>query len=390
MLQTGNINKYLLATFALLVIPISGLSIDIYVPSLPAVSHYFNIDKSLAQLTITTYMVGLGIMQLFAGGVSDSFGRRKPYLYAMLVFIIVTLLVPFSSNIHQLLVLRFFQGASVALTIVPMRSVILDLFEGRELQKMTNYMTMAWSIGPIIAPAIGGYLQHYFGWQANFYFLGVYSIVIFVLTFVFLPETSQHYHPFHLGQIVSRYIQILFHWKFSAGLLINGLLYSIIILFSIVGPFLIQNVLHYSAVQFGHVALLMGLSWFMGAMTNRFLLDTPIPLKANICLWTMFIITLLILLMTCVVTMNLYNIVIPIFILLWIGGTLFPNYFGRNISLFPKTTGSANALFGSFVFFIAGVSSGLGTFLKATSEIPLAAAFVFIMILCLLINYLDS
>src|SRR3990167_8630946 len=113
-------HKYFLATLALLVIPISGLSIDIYVPSLPAVSHYFNVEKALVQLTITTYMMGLGIMQLFAGSVSDSFGRRKPFLIAMLIYILATLLVPYSRNIHDLLILRAIQGMAVALTVVPM------------------------------------------------------------------------------------------------------------------------------------------------------------------------------------------------------------------------------------------------------------------------------
>src|SRR5579872_1919392 len=154
------------ALLAILVIPISGLAVDIYAPSLPTVSHYFNVDKSLAQLSITSYMVGIGLMQLFAGIISDSFGRRKPFIFATLIFIIATLIIPISQSIYQLIFLRLIQGIAVALTIVPMRSVIPDLFEGKALYKWMNYMVMAWSMGPIIAPAIGGYLQHYFGWKS--------------------------------------------------------------------------------------------------------------------------------------------------------------------------------------------------------------------------------
>src|SRR3990167_334963 len=126
-------NKYFLATLALLVIPISGLGIDIYVPSLPAVSDYFGVEKALVQLSITTYMLGLSLLQLFAGGISDSFGRRKPFLVAMFIFVIASFCVPFSQDIYQLLFLRLMQGMTVALTVVPMRSVISDLFDGREL-----------------------------------------------------------------------------------------------------------------------------------------------------------------------------------------------------------------------------------------------------------------
>ncbi len=82
-----------------------------------------------------------------------------------------------------------------------MRSVIPDLFEGRELYKWMNYMVMAWSMGPIIAPAIGGYLQHYFGWKSNFYFLATYTILTGLLVYFYLPETSKHRHSFQFLNI---------------------------------------------------------------------------------------------------------------------------------------------------------------------------------------------
>lgn len=382
-------NKYFLVFIALLIIPISGLAIDIYVPSLPAVSNYFGVDKALAQLSITAYMIGLGLMQLFAGSISDSFGRRNPFIYAMLIFILTTLLIPFTHDINQLLLLRLLQGSSVALTIVPMRSVILDLFEGRELQKMMTYTTMAWSIGPIIAPAIGGYLQHYLGWKANFYFLTIYSLFGFLLALFFLPETSQHRHVFKLKDILVRYLNILTHPEFFTGLLIDGLLYSVIILFSIVGPFLIQQVLHYSPIQFGRISLLMGLAWFLGTMGNRFLLDVPIVKKGNICLWLMFILANLIFILSLYLPLNIYSIVIPIICMLFFGGIVFPNYFATSLSLFPRATGSANALFGAFIFLIAGMSSALATFLKSTSEVPLACAYIIAISLCLICFYVN-
>jgi MFS transporter, DHA1 family, multidrug resistance protein len=382
-------NKYFTAVLALLIVPISGLSIDIYVPSLPAVAHYFNVDKGLVQLTITTYMVGMGFMQLLAGPISDTFGRKIPYSISMLIYITATLGVPFSSDIYQLLFLRFIQGAAVAVMVVPIRSVITDIFQDRELYKMINYMTMAWSIGPIVAPAIGGYLQHYFGWQTNFYFLAAYSIILFSLTLIYMPETSLHRHPMHLAKIITRYRLILLRWDYAKGVLTNGLLYSIIILFAVVGPFLIQKVLHYSAIEFGRFSLLMGLAWFLGTMTNRFLLHVSYEVKAKFCLLGMLAIAIIMTLLGIAMPLTIYNIVIPLFMLLWLGGIIFPNNFARSIMLFPESTGSANALIGSFVFLIPGLVSGLGTFLKSNSAFPLAITYVGIIALCLLIYWVD-
>src|SRR5436190_11765502 len=91
-------NKYVIAFVALFTIPISGLGIDIYVPSLPAVSQFFHVDPSLVQLSITVYMLGLGLPQLIVGGVSDTYGRRNPALIALFVFIVTTLLIPLAFN----------------------------------------------------------------------------------------------------------------------------------------------------------------------------------------------------------------------------------------------------------------------------------------------------
>lgn len=384
--ETTFLNKYLFAIIALLIIPISGLSIDIYVPSLPAVSHYFHASPSLTQLTITSYMIGVGVMQLFGGGISDSFGRKKPFLIAMLIYIITTLCVPFSHDIYQLLALRFIQGSVIAILVVPIRSVIPDLFKDRELYKWMNYMTMAWSIGPIIAPAIGGYLQHYAGWKANFYFLAIYSIIVFSLVVVFLPETSTHRHPFHLTKMLRRYIDIMSHWDYFSGLIINGLLYSMIILFSVVSPFLIQTVLHYSAVEFGQIALLMGLAWFIGTMTNRLMIDIDFAIKTKITLSLMLVVSIVMAAMAIFLPMNLYYVVVPFLILLFLGGILFPNYFARAVSLYPEMTGSANALFGSFVFLISSASSVLGALLKSTTQVPLTVTVVILIALCLMIS----
>jgi len=385
--ESNQIYKLLFAMMALFVTPISGLSIDIYVPSLPAVSHYFNIDKSLTQLTITSYMLGLGLMQLFGGGISDSFGRKKPFLIAMVIFIVATFCIPFSNEIYQLLFLRFIQGATIAVAVVAMRSVIPDLFEGRELYKMMNYMTMAWSIGPIIAPAIGGYLQNFYGWKANFYFLTGYSVLAFTAIALFMPETSQFRHPFNMVSLVKRYTEFLSHWKYTSGVMINSLLYSLAIIFSIVGPFLIQGVLHYSPLEFGYVALIIGLAWFLGATTNRFLINIDLELKMKLCFWAMLFIALIMLSLAVFLPMNLYTIIIPLFFLIWLGGIVFPNNFAQGISMFPKTTGSANALFGGLLFLLTGVSSGLSTMLKSTNQLPLTIASVGIIIVCLIIYY---
>lgn len=364
-------------------IPLSGLSIDIYVPSLPAVTQYFNVDKSLIQLSISLYILGFGLGQLGAGSIADSVGRKKPFIISMLIFIFASLLIPISVNVYQLLTLRIIQGLAIAFVSVPMRAVLSDLFSGKEFYKMMNYMTLCWAIGPIIAPAIGGYLQHYFGWQASFYFLFIYALIAFVLVICLLPETLKEKRILNFRQIRSDFLMIMSHLDYIAGIVCLGVLWSLVILFSIVAPFIIQDILHYSAIEFGHMALLMGLAWFLGNLTSRLLININFHIKVNLCLWLMLINSIILVLFSLWHTINLTDLLIQTFILIYLGGVVFPNYFARNISWFPHNAATANALSGAFMTMFASLSSSAGTLLKSNTQLPLTIAYAVLILFCL-------
>ncbi len=382
--------KTLWAAMAMCAVPLSGLSIDIYVPSLPAVTQYFNVDKSLVQLSISLYILGFGVGQLLAGSIADSVGRRKPFIFSMLIFILSSFLIPFSNDIYQLLALRILQGMAIAFVSVPMRAVLSDLFTGKEFYKMMNYMTLCWAIGPIIAPAIGGYLQHFFGWQSSFYFLFSYALIAFILVILLLPETIKEKKPLHFRQIFQDFCTIMSHPDYIGGIVCLGVLWSLVILFSIVAPFLIQDILHYSAIEFGHMALLMGLAWFLGNVTSRLLINVHFHIKVNFCLWVMLLNALLMVAFAIWQNINLTDLLVQTFILIYLGGIVFPNYFARNVFWFPKNAATANALSGAFMTLFAAISSAVGTLLKSNSQLPLTIAFILVIIICIVVYSLTS
>jgi Bcr/CflA subfamily drug resistance transporter len=371
----------------LFIVPTSGLSVDIYVPSLPAMTQFFHTDKMFIQLTITFYMFGMGLMQIFAGAISDSFGRKRPFLLGSTIYVLTNLIIPFVPNISVLLALRLIQGLAVGLLIVPIRAVVPDLFSGKEMHKMLSYVITAWSIGPIIAPMIGGYLQQAFGWQASFYFLFVYSLIGLLLVLFYLPETSEHRHHFSLATILGNAKEIFSCPEYVRGLLSNGLLYSIIILFAVVSPFLIQNLLRFSAIQFGHMALCIGTAWFLGSLTNRFTIHIDSRVKIKISLFLMLGMTIIMILLAAMVGLNIFALLIPTFCLVYFGGIIFPAYFANSVALFPTKTGSANAFMGAFAFMIPSIISAGGTQLKDTNQLPLACAYLLIVMSCIAAYY---
>lgn len=238
--------RYWWVAIALFGVMLSGVGIDLNMPSLPAVADHFNVNKSFAQLTITAYLIGFGLTQMFAGALADSIGRKKPFVIGGVVYVLVNLLAPFSQDIYQLLGLRFIQGVSVAFCLVSMRAVIPDLFEGAAFKRMVNYMTMAWSLGPITAPAIGGYLQALFDWQGPFYFLAGYGAVLLILAVVYIPETIPKKTPFKFGSIITNSARMLRSKGYVLSMIYTGLLYAMLVLFGVVASFLMQDVLGYS------------------------------------------------------------------------------------------------------------------------------------------------
>lgn len=379
-------SKLFFTSIIMLVMPLSGIGIDIYLPSLPAVTRYFNVDKTLVQLTISSYMFGFAMMQFIAGPISDTYGRRIPYLIFMLVFVGTSTWVPYSESIHEMLILRFIQGASIAGAVVPIRSITADAFTGRERDKVVNYMAIAWSIGPIIAPAIGGYIQHYIGWKYNFYLLAAYSLILFVVGLLFLPETNPEKHSLKPLHVLKRYADIFMHPEFLVGMTINGLLYSLIIVFSVVGPFLIQEKLHYSAIAFGHMALLLGVAWFGGSMTNRFLLHVELERKERWAFSSMLAISILMLVISSQLPLNVYELLLPLLAIFWLGSMIFPASFARNFELFTKASGSASSLFSGMLFFITAITAALATNLKVASAVPIAGSYIVLSACCLVLS----
>ena len=210
------------------------------------------------QASVTLYLLGYGIGQLALGTLSDSVGRRPILLVGAFIYTLACIGSVLASTIHLFLISRLVQGIAIAGPGIAAKACLSDCFSGKALQKVSTYVGIAWSGGPILAPAIGGYLQHYLGWHACFYFLAGYSLLILVITCAFLPETKREKEPLHLKAISLNYMKVLNHPVFIGCLICSGVIYSMMAVFNVMGPFIIQTSLHYSAIQFGHIAFSTG------------------------------------------------------------------------------------------------------------------------------------
>lgn len=156
---------------------------DMYLPVLPAMEKWFGCSTALVQLGLTTGLVGLAAGQLVFGPISDKYGRRKPLICAMLLFIIATAGCIFAADIHQFVVMRLFQGISGAGGVVLSRSIAADRYRGRELTSMMSIIAAVNGIATVAAPIVGGLIALIGGWRGIFWSLIVLAIVLLIGAF---------------------------------------------------------------------------------------------------------------------------------------------------------------------------------------------------------------
>lgn len=169
---------------------ISALSMNVFLPSLPGMTAYFDTEYRLMQLSVAIYLAMNAVLQILVGPVSDKFGRRPVILGGLALYLLATLGCLLAPNVTVFLVFRMLQSV-VAVAMVLSRAVVRDMFTQDRAASMIGYVTMGMAVVPMIGPAIGGFLEELFGWHANFWLLFFAGLLVFWLAWRDLGETAR-------------------------------------------------------------------------------------------------------------------------------------------------------------------------------------------------------
>lgn len=361
---------------AFLLIPLSGLATDIYLPSLPSIALAMGGSPSAVQLSLTIFLVGYGVGQLFIGNFMDSFGRYRIAVIALFLFGLSSLLIAFTHSIVVLNLLRFAQGLLAAVVVVAKRTFFVDVFTGATLRRYLSSFTIAWSMGPIVAPFIGGYLQTGFGWQANFLFLAAFAWIALIFEVLHGGETLRAPVPFRARDILSRYRTMLTHAAFLRGLLNVGIPYSSVMAFSMVSPFLIEHVYGLSPQVTGYAALVMGLAWMTGGFVARSQLQRGLLDKHVRAVFFMGIVAGTMALVSWQWS-NIYTLVLFAYLVHAACGMVFNIYFSECLGMFPQFAGLSGGLTGGVAFMLtSALSYAAVTMLDVHSQQGMAEVYL--------------
>lgn len=378
-------NKFIATILAFAMIPMSGLATDIYLPSMPSMATELHQPESNIQLTLSIFLISYGITQFFAGSIVDSFGRYRISMASLALFIVSFLITATTQNIFVIYAMRVLQGILSGFAVVSKRAFFVDVYEGDERKHYLSIMTIVWSVGPIIAPFIGGYLQKIFGWQSNFYVLAGYSLVLLILELIFSGETLKKRNPFNVEFLLKEYDSMFKAKDFFYGMVMCGLSYSMIMFFNLCGSFIIEHKMGYSEVVAGYVSLILGFAWMAGGFLGKALINKaflPKIRNAN------FIQLLLIVLMfiASYFSNNIYSLVAFAFVIHVTAGFIFNNYFSYCIGRFPNSAGLAGGMTGGVVFIItSAISYGIVPLIKPQIQLEVAEGYFVMGVLGLFI-----
>jgi len=369
------------------------LAMEVYAPSLPAMVQAFNATPRDIQLTMIVYLAAVSVAQIILRIMADHYGRRRLLLSTMPLLVAGSLMIVCANTLTTVLVGRVIQGVGAGICAASARAILTDAFEGPELNRGIAYLMTAYTFFPITLPLIGGFIQQSVGWRGNFIFILLASGIAY-LFFVFkLPETyfSKDTPPLDKTTLIKNYGAVLTHKTYLFGVLINALMWSMMMVFSLVGPFLIQSKLGESAIVYGYLATTIGMGFFIGTRLNHTLLkattsDNLMRASLLICLLFSIILETFI----SIQWNTTWAVMSPIFFMMIGVGVGFPHFYAAAISAVPEHPAIAHALISPLILISSVMIAGVVVQFNAYSFHTLGFVYVAISTVCCVIYCLNT
>ena len=351
---------------------ISALAMNSFLPSLPNMAEHFGSSTALMGLSVGVYLGTSAIFQILVGPLSDRIGRRTVSLWALIIFSVVSISCVYAPNTFVFMVLRALQ-AIAACTFVVARAIVRDTTETQASGSKIAYISMGTAICPMFGPALGGLLDGWFGWEANFWFIGGLGIFILLIAYFDLgetvPENTQGFR-----QQFSEYPELLLSRRFWGYCLASAFGAGAFFAYLGGGPFVGSIVYNLSPEMLGLYFGAPAIGYFFGNfLSGRFTILFGIDAMILWGLWIIF--SGLSLSMVC--SYVGYGTVETFFgFMIFVGlgnGLTIPNATAGMLSVRPHLAGTASGLGGAMMIAIgAALSTLAGAFLiPGSNEMPL-------------------
>lgn len=351
---------------------LSALTMNIFLPSLPGMAAWFEAPYALMQLSVALYLGLSAVLQIMIGPVSDRFGRRRTMLGALVLFLIATLGTLLAPNATVFLIFRMSQ-AVIAAGMVLSRAIVRDMVPDAQAASMIGYVTMGMTIVPMIGPVVGGMLDEWIGWQANFALLLVLGLVVLWLVWADQGETATLRKISVVDQI-RQYPALLRSQRFWGYALCAGFTSGTFFAYLGGAPFVGNEVFGLSSSEIGALFAVTAVGYaagnfLAGRFSVRLGMNRMILIGGLVCTSGLSLLTLITL-------MGLHSPLIFFGFTIFVGlgnGITLPNANAGMLSIKPELAGTASGLGGALQIGSGAALAALAGALlgPGSSELPL-------------------
>ncbi|WP_181151443.1 multidrug effflux MFS transporter [Sphingobacterium gobiense] len=364
------------------------LSIDLFLPAFTQMAEQFNTSSTNVQMSLSTFLAGFAIGQLIWGPLADRYGRKKPLLISLIIFILASVACVYAQSIEQLWGMRFVQAIGGCGSIVIARVVVTDYFESHRTMSVFAILAMIMGVAPIIAPIIGNQLVKWGGWEFTFEAMAILGALSVLFTWFLLPETRRVFTASKTlstgGQnsVWQNYIVVLQKRQFVVYALIAGVVQGALMLYIGNAPFIVMDVGGMSGDVFSIIfavnALGMMLSAYLASrLQKRYSAQKIVGFAATLmCVFAVVYIGMLL------AGASMHSLLAALFLYTFPMGMLFPAT--TDLAMAPFSTdnsGSASSLFGALQLGIAFLITIVGGHLSDGSLLIVGITFLVVSLL---------
>lgn len=374
-------NRILVILILGLLSALGPFSIDLYLPGFPEMARDFDTTTGRIALSLSSYFIGVSIGQMIYGPLLDRFGRRIPLLIGLFIYLFASIYIIYVDSVDSLISARFVQAIGGCAGMVAARALVRDLFPVSEIAKIFSLLMLVIAVSPIIAPTLGGFATAHWGWPSIFLMLSILAAANILLVFFWLPAGAPPDKTLSLkpASITAKFWNVFKTPQFYTYTLTGSFAASGLYAYIAGSPHVFMELYGVTEKQYGWIFGIVALGLVTASQLNTVLLKKYSSEQiVKVTLVCQVIAGAVLLLATVFNYIEMYSMIVLVFLFLSTQGFAFPNTSALSLAPFGKSAGTASALMGALQLGIGALITALVSTLSNETPIPMTG----IMFLC--------
>jgi DHA1 family bicyclomycin/chloramphenicol resistance-like MFS transporter len=352
---------------------LGSFATDLFLPAMPAAADALGASESAVALSVTTFLLGLGLGQLIAGPVSDGRGRRPTLLVGLVVFTVSALVCLVAPSVEVLVAVRLVQGMAAAFGLAIPNAMVTDYARGREAARLFSWILIIGGVAPLVASLTGAQMLNLLGWRGPFVALTAISVLALAGVSLWLPESlpQERRSRGGLRAALSAMAELVRDGRFMGYTFTGALIYMAFFAYLGGSSFVLQHQYGVSPTTYSVLFAVNAVGMLAAGQANHRLLAHFSPrvlLAAALVAFALAGVAVLVSALTG--ALGLWGLAIPFFVIVAGMGVILPDLTALALSLHPEVAGTASACFGGLRLGIGALAMpliGIGGTITATS-----------------------